>query len=239
MLKVIVFSLLLSLLSTSYGFHIKTRTRPFRRECQVLQALDPKEDGYDAWYNKVVGDGPGHVSSTPFNTAERAREDLVKIVLGIAVVWLGMKVKVQAALAATSTGEEEGVLVATEEAPSASSNLLLDESSGEIQYVDLLKGTTSVEEGQTVNIRTRYFHNGMQIDFEDAQENNRIVWNHKNLQEVFTSSISDKQAMQDLFTHNPMNPGGRRQLTFPCNADVGPYVKEGGLVLCDIVVERV
>lgn len=213
------------------------------RRVSTFRALGDSEgdDSYNAWYNKVVGDGPGHVSSTPFNTAEKAREDLVRIVLGIAVAWLGMKVKVQAALAATSAKDKEGVLVATEDTvPTfSSSNVLLDESLSEIQYIDLLKGTESVQEGQEVNIRTRYFHNGMPIDFEDVQENNRIKWNGKSLQNVLTSFIGNERAVQDIFANKPVKLDGRRQFTFPCSADVGPYVKEGAVVLCDIVVERV
>ena len=52
-------------------------------------------------FKSGFGEGPGHVSSFPASVTAKSKQELARVILGIAVFWLTMKVKLQAVYAAT------------------------------------------------------------------------------------------------------------------------------------------
>ena len=173
--------------------------------------------------------GPGYSPSFPTSTSDAGRLELGRLVLSMAVIWLTIKVQVQAVLDKTWLSKKADQLWSD----AGSQNPIVAVSEG-LQYQDLQPGSTVTRSGDLVVLSMRVFYNGLEL----ADEASSYLFRYnagiqETLSELLPTHLSGiAKAVESL------KIGGVRQVAITCPSGIKPYVPPGGIVLCKVAVNQ-
>ena len=197
-------------------------------------------------------DGPGYVDSLPTNLTNQSQRELIRVILGIAVLYLNFRVKVQEAYArvqepgeddsdqgvGTSIGmsEEDGVVNRDKPTTTATKN------GSNIRYVDLREGTALPKDKETVFVSAKFLHRGLPLDVT-ALEGTFVTHSSESAQFMarcgealaIPSALQSTGALQGLLN---MKLGGRRHVSINLSEGLPPFVPPGGTVIAEFEMKK-
>ena len=230
-----------------------------RRHLRYLMSLDVKklsegETGDSNNFLPFSKDGPGFVDSLPTNLTNQSQRELIRVILGIAVLYLNFRVKVQEAYARVQPPGEEGrVDNDLGQAVDPSGGISEDEGitrgnapttrSGNIRFVDLREGTSLPRDKETIFVSAKFLHRGLPLDVTSSE--GVFVTHSVDSSQFMTrcgealsipSALESAGALQGLLN---MKLGGRRHVSLTLgDQGLQPFVPPGGTVIADLEVKE-
>ena len=194
-------------------------------------------------------DGPGHVDNLPKTLTNQNKQELIRVILGIAVLYLNFRVKVQKAFArvnsdlgnseTSSRGNgREDVLDAPDEivnSVSAESNV--------IRYVDLKEGTVLPRDKEMIFVTAKFFYNGVEVCDATRQEYGSLIQHHKDPTTYLNScralslpkALENAGALKGLMN---MKINGKRHVSLQLGEEgLPPYVPPHGTMIAEYEIK--
>ena len=178
--------------------------------------------------------GPGYVSGLPSSYTNQGQRELARIIVGIAVLYMSFKVKMQEVYDQANSGDSDSVESSIITSPKA-------ESKG-IRFVDVVKGKTAPKDGQRVYITAKFLHNGLRLkvsEEDDGGVDGRFV-EHSNDRAKLAGAIREQYRLPEELSnvlpdcYEGMCLDGRRQASITLPSGLAPYVLPGGVIVADI-----
>ena len=217
-----------------------------RRRIQVERLMDSVGNGdTEGGPEKPLPfsrDGPGHVDNLPMNLMNQSQRELIRVILGIAVLYLNFRVKVQEAYARVdSTGRDVDSTEGTEGSVTPDGIKSISAEDSGIRYVDLREGNTIPRDEETIFVTAKFMHKGLEVASERTNREGSFV-QHSVDPEVFMqrvqeavsvpSAIENAGALQGLMT---MKLGGKRHVSLQMGEDgFPPFVPPYGTVIAEL-----
>lgn len=194
-------------------------------------------DNYMFKFNKG---GPGHISDRPSTYTNNGQRELARIIVGIAVLYMSFKVKMQNmyARANSTEGNLDG------NTGSAKS----DVGKEGIRFVEVVRGNVKPKDGQDVFITAKFIHNGLALDIPgtlggigglDGHLIKHYVDEKKFMGEI-RGQLSLPTGMDNVVeAYKGMRLGGRRQASISLPQGFPPYVLPGSSVVAVLELKKV
>lgn len=195
-----------------------------------LRAMLTEESGSEmvAGGAEVTPRPPGHSSSFPVSVSGASRIELGRIILGIAVFWLTLKLKVKevAESVASQGGSGAGV--------GAVSKIVA--LPGGVKYQDSEVGNDAPVLGDLLVLEGKVLYNGLELQaagLDGVRLRYSLGDDDQELQDQLPACLAElPRAIVG------MQVGGKRQLALPCPEGLPPYVPPGGVILCNVVLSK-
>ncbi len=246
-----VLAVALMVTSTTYGWHNTRLTAALRTRglCTLKAALDddngsPKSESKTPNILPFSRGGPGHVEELPSSYTKQGQRELARIIVGIAILYMSFKVKVQEVYAQSNADDSATF---DDALPIASSTPDNGQTTGPIRFVDVVKGKTTPKEGQQVYITVKFLHNGLRLNMNGEEEDyvdGRFVQHSADraklagaIREQYHLPEELSSVLPDCYTGMCLD--GRRQASITVLSGLPPYVLPGGTVVADIEMKTV
>lgn len=196
-----------------------------------LRAMLTEESGSEmvAGGAEVTPRPPGHSSSFPVSVSGASRIELGRIILGIAVFWLTLKLKVKEV--ADSVASQQGGSGAGVGAVSKIVAL-----PGGVKYQDSDVGNDAPVLGDLLVLEGKVLYNGLELQaagLDGVRLRYSLGDDDQELQDQLPACLAElPRAIVG------MRVGGKRQLALPCPEGLPPYVPPGGVILCNVVLSK-
>ena len=241
----IVLAVALMATSTTYGWHSTRLPAALRTRglCTLKAALhddkgSPQSDSDTSNILLFSKGGPGHVAELPSSYTNQGQRELARIIVGIAILYMSFKVKVQEVYAQANAGDSDTF----DDASPIASTPDSDQTTGSIRFVDVVKGKTTPKEGQQVYITAKFLHNGLRLNMNDEEEDyvsGRFV-QHSADRAKLAGAIREQYRLPEELSsvladcYMGMCLDGRRQASITLPSGLPPFVLPGGTVVADI-----
>lgn len=187
-------------------------------------------------------EGPGHVTTNPISLRDSSRVQLAKVVVGLAVSYITLKVKYEAFTSSVIPA------LAPRNSTAISGNMRSDQSfvklSNGITMQDTVVGNEMIEVGDRVSIETTLFYNGLPVESvnSDLAATPLLFGSDELVSKVFGAFYVGRNELAVSSGYEilkGMRLGGKRKLLLPSALAFGdkgfpPYVPPNAFVVYDI-----